>query len=161
MPGADSIDLPPWARASSGRRAHIARVVALLADWAQAMQVSDDEAAAWRDAGRWHDALRDASEEKLRAIVNRPDLPFPLLHGPAAAELLRRDGETRADVLEAVASHTTGAPDMARTGRALYMADYLEPGRQFAAEERARLSAQVPYNFDDVYRRVVAMRTTE
>jgi HD superfamily phosphohydrolase YqeK len=152
------LSLPPWARASDKRRAHIARVTTLLLDWADAMALDEVERAQWRDAGRWHDALRDAPEQELRALLDDEETAASLLHGPAAALRLRQDGETRADVLRAVAAHTVGDASWARTGRALYMADFLEPGRRFAREERARLAARAPADFAGVLRDVVRAR---
>jgi hypothetical protein len=38
------------------------------------------------------------------------------------------------------------------------MADFLEPGRSFAREERDALAAQVPHDFAGVFRRVVQWR---
>jgi 2-amino-4-hydroxy-6-hydroxymethyldihydropteridine diphosphokinase len=81
-----------------------------------------------------------------------------MLHGPAAAKKLEEEGENRQSVLNAIRYHTVGAPDWDRTGRALYMADFLEPGRSFSREDRAFLSAQVPHDFDRVFRQVVRMR---
>ena len=158
MSGADSIDLPPWAVASEKRRAHIARVTALLTSWARAMGLSATESAAWRDAGRWHDALRDAPENDLRPLVEASDTPAQLLHGPATAARLAREGETREDVLDAIRWHTTGRVGWARTGRALYMADFLEPGRTFDVERRASVAARVPQEFDAAFRSVVQQR---
>jgi 2-amino-4-hydroxy-6-hydroxymethyldihydropteridine diphosphokinase len=161
MSGVVTIDLPPWAEVGERRRAHIARVTALLESWAAAMALPPDEARAWRDAGRWHDALRDADPALLAGLVNDPSLPAKVRHGPAAAERLRRDGETRASVLDAIAWHTVGNPEWDRTGRALYMADYLEPGRTFAAgdeAERHALATAVPHDFDGAFRDVVRHR---
>src|SRR5688500_17513514 len=124
-----SIELPAWARVSPSRAAHIERVTDLLESWSSAMSLDQGSAQRWRDAGQWHDALRDAPEHELRALLDDHDTPGPLLHGPAAARRLRDDGEPRVDVLEAIAHHTVGSVDWNRTGRALYMADYLEPGR--------------------------------
>ncbi|HEU5175425.1 MAG TPA: hypothetical protein VFT96_11770, partial [Gemmatimonadaceae bacterium] len=89
-----------------------------------------------------------------------PDSEYtlPMLHGPAAAAHLEADGETRNALLEAIRYHTVGCATWARTGRALYMADYLEPGRRFAQAERAELAARVPGDFDDVFRTVVRQR---
>ena len=158
MSDAVSIELPPWARATVKRRAHIARVTALLDQWARAMSLDGMEAAAWHDAGRWHDAMRDAPEDELRAQI--PELAYPpeMLHGPAAAACLAADNERRADVLEAVRWHTVGSAAWTRTGRALYMADFLEPGRSFARADRAFLAAHVPHDFDGVFRQVVKHR---
>ena len=71
------------------------RVTALLDRWATDMHLDAVEAAAWHDAGRLHDALRDAPEADLRAVVPDPALPCGVLHGPAAAVRLAADGERR------------------------------------------------------------------
>ena len=152
------IELPAWAVASSRRRAHIARVNALALSWADAMRIARDEREAWSDATRLHDALRDAGEDALRALVPHLDWPASLLHGPAAASRLAEDGERRTSVLEAIFWHTVGHARWDRTGRALYMADFLEPGRSFDRETRAEVAAGVPDDFDQAFRTVVRMR---
>ena len=158
MSAAVSIDLPPWAVVTDKRRAHITRVASLLAEWAEAMDLDDAERDAWIDAGRLHDALRDASEPDLRAITGETELPAGILHGPACASRLTRDGERRTDLLEAIRWHTTGCARWSRVGRALFMADFLEPGRSFAQGDRAFLASHVPDDFDRVFRQVVRMR---
>ncbi|MDQ3520126.1 MAG: hypothetical protein M3466_17205, partial [Gemmatimonadota bacterium] len=45
-----------------------------------------------------------------------------------------------------------------QTGRALYMADFLEPGRKFARADRVFLSEHVVHDFDGVFRQVVRQR---
>lgn len=150
--------LPAWAAVSDKRRAHIERVTTLLDRWAAQLGLEAAEAQAWHDAGRWHDALRDASPEELRALAGDPDRPVETLHGPAAAARLAQDGESRGAVLEAIRWHTVGHAEWARTGRALYMADFLEPGRQFARADRAFLADHLVHDFDGVFRQVVRMR---
>lgn len=153
--------LPEWAQVGEKRRGHIARVTALLDRWAAEMPLDDGEARAWHDAGRWHDALRDAPEADLRVLVRGTafaDSPAGVLHGPAAAAILEREGETRAGVLLAVRWHTVGNAEWDHTGRALFMADFLEPGRGFMREDRAFLASQLPRDFDGVFRQVVRMR---
>lgn len=152
------VDLPPWARVSDRRRAHIARVTALLDGWSEALHLTDAERQLWHDAGRWHDALRDAPLEELRLAVPDPSLPDSVLHGPAAARRLAEEGEGREEVLEAIRWHTLGNPEWGRAGRALFMADYLEPGRPFAQADRAFLASHVPMDFDGVFRQVVRTR---
>jgi HD superfamily phosphohydrolase YqeK len=149
------LELPAWAIASPARRAHIARVTELVLSWADAMHLDREVRDAWRDAARWHDALRDASAAELRAIVPNLAWPASLLHGPAAAARLAEDGERRTSVLDAIYWHTIGNAKWDRTGRVLYMADYLEPVREFDREERARLAARVANDFDGTYRDVV------
>ncbi len=158
MCGVDSTELPAWAQVRDKRAAHIRRVTDLLDSWADALTLGDVERTAWHAAGILHDALRDASEPELRALVPDSRLPAAVLHGPAAAVLLERDGETRAEVLEAIRHHTIGCAGWGRVGRALFMADYLEPGRRFARAERAFLASHVPDDFDDVFREVVRHR---
>jgi 2-amino-4-hydroxy-6-hydroxymethyldihydropteridine diphosphokinase len=158
MPDTVILPLPVWAVVGEKRRAHIARVVALLAQWADRMHVPADEAQAWHDAGLWHDALRDADESALRTITKDEQRPLGLLHGPAASMLLSYEGESRVDVLDAIQWHTVGWVHWQRVGRALYMADFLEPGRQFMRAERAYLAANVPTAFNDTFRQVVQLR---
>jgi HD superfamily phosphohydrolase YqeK len=158
MSAAASIELPPWAAVSARRREHIARVTALLGSWAAAMALDSATRLAWRDAGRFHDALRDAPEAELRRLSGVTDGAHEILHGPAAAARLLADGEGRTDVLDAVRWHTVGRAEWERTGRALYMADFLEPGRKFNAERRAALAAEVPADFDAAFRDVVRHR---
>jgi 2-amino-4-hydroxy-6-hydroxymethyldihydropteridine diphosphokinase len=116
------------------------------------------EAQAWHDVGRFHDALRDAPEEELRRLAAGHELPLEVLHGPAAATLLESIGETRTGVLNAVRWHTMGSAGWDRVGRALYMADFLEPGRNFMRGDRAFLADHLPHDFDGVFRQVVRMR---
>jgi Predicted HD superfamily hydrolase involved in NAD metabolism len=150
---------PSWAVVGEKRRAHIARVTALLDEWAELLKLSKDEARAWHDAGRFHDALRDADEATLRALAgDRPDFTTEMLHGPAAAARLIQDGEQRGELLDAIRHHTIGSREWGRLGKALYMADYLEPGRKFSRADRAYLAAQVPNNFDATFRQVVRAR---
>ena len=153
-----NVELPSWAEVSDKRRAHITRVAELLDQWAETLRISPEERCAWIDAARYHDALRDAPRDMLRALAGNAPYEPEMLHGPAAAEKLRQEGERRQHVLDAIRFHTVGSPTWDHTGRALYMADFLEPGRSFSREDRAFLSAQVPHDFDRVFRQVVRMR---
>ena len=153
-----AVVLPPWAVVSEKRRAHIARVTALLDGWSEQLALRPDERLAWHDVGAWHDALRDASVDVLRAELGDDPRPMRILHGPAAAQRLEREGEARADVLEAIRWHTLGNPNWGLAGRALFMADFLEPGRPFMTEDRAFLAAHVAHDFDGVFRQVVRVR---
>jgi 2-amino-4-hydroxy-6-hydroxymethyldihydropteridine diphosphokinase len=150
--------LPAWAIVTDKRRAHIARVVKLIDRWSSAMKLGDAERRAWHDSALWHDALRDAPETLLRTLTGDSTSDASLLHGPAAATQLAADGERRQSVLAAVRSHTTGAVDWDATGQALYMADFLEPGRPFAQSERAHLASRVAADFAGTFRRVVRLR---
>ncbi len=73
----------------------------------------------------------------------------------ARAEL---EGERDADVLSAVRWHSVGWEGWGRAGRALYCADFLEPGRSFDQAERAALAVRFPDDSDGVLREVVMRR---
>jgi HD superfamily phosphohydrolase YqeK len=151
-------ELPDWACAAEKRRAHIGRVAALLGEWAQALGLSESERTRWVAAGWLHDVLREAHPDELRPLVPQAfrDLPGKLLHGPAAAERLA--GEADPELLEAIRYHTLGSARFERLGRALYLADFLEPGRRYEPEWTAALRARMPHEFDDVLREVVEAR---
>lgn len=152
--------LPEWARASPGRRRHMERVADLLERWARAFGLEDLETTRWRAAGMLHDVLRDADPQALRPLVapELRDRPGGMLHGPAAAARLREAGVADDALLLAVAWHTMGHPGLDRLGRALYLADYLEPGRDFDSERLAMLRDRVPDDLGAVLREVAARR---
>lgn len=156
--GDSPVNLPSWARVTPKRAEHIQRVTSLLGAWAATMRLPAGDARAFMDAGLLHDALRDAPEEELRRITGDTTSPVGLLHGPAAAIVLQQHGETRPQLLDAIRYHTVGHAAWGEVGKALFMADFLEPGRKFSRQDRYFLSLQVPTNFDGVFRQVVRMR---
>jgi HD superfamily phosphohydrolase YqeK len=150
--------LPEWARVTPRRREHIKRVATLLEEWAHALGLPEHEALRWAAAGWLHDVVRDAPPAELIRDVppELRDLPGPLLHGPAAAT--RLDFLVAPSVRNAVRYHTIGHPTLDDLGRALYLADFLEPGRDFANEWREQLRASMPAGRDEALRQVVASR---
>ncbi len=150
--------LPSWAVVTPERAAHVARVVALLEHWADARAIDRVERDRWSRAGWLHDALRDAPDAELHRWAPTVDGPRALLHGPAAAARAALEGEHDDDVLSAVRHHTLGWPGWAEVGRALYAADFLEPGRPFDREQRAALASRFPDDPEAVLREVIKRR---
>ncbi len=150
--------LPPWAVVTSKRADHVCRVVALLEEWARVGGVRKLVRDRWVRAGWLHDALRDADEATLRELLPGVDDAMPFLHGQAAAVMARREGENDESVLDAVRWHTMGCADWDDTGRALYAADFLEPGRKFLVEERAALASRWPEDPVGTLREIVRLR---
>jgi len=125
------------------RYAHSVRVARCADELAQRHGLDARKA---RLAGLLHDLARLYSPERLIAECEARGLPITsearehpvLLHAPLGAALAReRFGVEDADVLSAIAKHTTGAAQMSPLDRAVYLADSLEPERSFP--ERAEL----------------------
>jgi predicted HD superfamily hydrolase involved in NAD metabolism len=111
-----------------GRLPHRARLAALLHDAAREM----DDGALLRTARR------------LGVTVGEAELEKPnLLHGPVAAGLAEKElGVTDAGVLEAIRAHTTGEPGMGALALVVYVADKVEPGRDYPGVEDLRALAE-------------------
>jgi len=104
------------------------RLAALLHD--SAREIGND--ALLRLAGEFGYRILDAEREKPN-----------LLHGPVAAGLARRDlGVKDAGVLDAIRVHTTAAPGMGPLALALYVADKIEPARDYPGVDVLRALAE-------------------
>ncbi len=152
-----ALPFPAWARMTDERRAHAARVATLMAEWAAAMGVSDQEAHRWERAALLHDAVKDADEAWLASHAADVWGVPALLHGPVAAQLASAAGESDAGVLMAVRYHSVGWQGWDAVGRMLYLADALEPGRKLDAVQ-TRAAERVPRDADGVLRQVAASR---
>jgi len=140
------VSFPDWAQATPKRRAHVERVAALLAHWADTMRTAAPERERWMRAVWLHDALRDAPAAD------------ELAHGPMAADRAAALGEPDRGVLDAVRYHSVGYAGWDDVGKMLYLADFLDPGRTFDAAERTALSVRVPAERDAVLRDVARRR---
>jgi predicted HD superfamily hydrolase involved in NAD metabolism len=131
-------------RLSDGRYAHTLRVADTAADLARIHNLDEGRA---RLSALVHDSARETEPEEFLRLAREWDLPIgeperqspKLLHGPVAAELARRElGVEDDEVLEAVRAHTTGKPGMEPLALALYVADKIEPARDYPSVERLR-----------------------
>lgn len=136
--------LPEWMAMTPARVSHVQRVAVLVADWAERMGVPDSERNRWLRAVWLHDALRDASPEELSRWAPSTAGPEELRHGPASAARAKGEGEIDRGVLDAVRYHSIGLAEWDMVGRALYCADFLEPGRENDREFRSALAARFP-----------------
>lgn len=86
--------------------------------------------------------LRIAGENGL--IEDDVELKSPdLLHAPVGAFLLQKDlGINDDEVLDAVRYHTLGRIHMSVLDKIIYLADMIEPGRDFPGIERLRCIAE-------------------
>lgn len=131
-------------RLSQGRYVHVTGVADTAEDLALRHGLPQRET---RLAALLHDLAREYSPGELleaaRSYGIEPDdfaMNRPmLLHGPVAAEVARDDlGVEDPQVLQAVRVHTTGAPEIGRVAVAVYVADKIEPGRDYPSVERMR-----------------------
>jgi predicted HD superfamily hydrolase involved in NAD metabolism len=135
-------------RLSEGRYGHTMRVADTAADLARVHGLDEDRT---RLSALIHDAARETGPEEFLRLAQEWDLPVgeqerqspKLLHGPVAAELARRElGVEDEEILEAVRAHTTGKPGMGPLALALYVADKIEPARDYPSVERLRRLAR-------------------
>lgn len=152
------MSLPAWAVVSAERREHIDRVVALIERFARVRGTGDAERTRWVRAAWLHDALKDAPPGELERWTPRGDWPLPLWHATAAAAAAEAQGETDRGVLDAVRYHSVGFAGWDDTGRMLFLADYLEPGRTHAPQQRDAWRLRAPHETAQVLREVLAAR---
>ena len=153
-------DLPDWAVAGVTRREHMTRVANLMEQWARALGLGSRDVATWRAAGQLHDVFRNASPEALLSLLprSRRKLPPAAHHGAAAAATLKNAGVADTELLHAVRWHTLGSKSFRRLGKALYAADFLEPGRRLRRRWRARLRQRAPDELDHVLVQILSAR---
>ncbi len=93
-----------------------------------------------RLAALLHDYAKDLSYEDLLEVIKRgtwnvdeEEIELPqLLHAPAAACLAAEEfGIDDEEILEAIRYHTIGNPGMCLLAEIIYVADYIEPHRDF------------------------------
>lgn len=93
-------------------------------------------------AGILHDCAKCMSDEKKLSLcekhnisVNEAERKNPsLLHAKVGSFLAMEEyGVTDQDVIHAILNHTTGRPNMSPLEKIIFIADYIEPGRNKAA----------------------------
>ncbi len=132
-----------YAMLDERRIAHVAgcegEAIELARKWGE-----DPENAA--EAGILHDITKRLSHEeqlklceKYDIICDSAELRTPkLLHAKTGAALARELFGVPDAIYEAIRWHTTGKPDMTLLEKIIYIADYIEPTRDFPGVERLR-----------------------
>ncbi len=122
---------------------HVQRVEATAIELARENGVDVEKASI---AGLTHDYAKQRPDEDFIQAIHDYRLNPGLLdygnaiwHGVVGAELVKRElGITDEDILNAIRHHTTGAVYMTPLEQIVYMADYIEPARDFPGVEEAR-----------------------
>ena len=104
-----------------------------------------------RLAALLHDYAKDFTEVQLKAYVREHKLlvddvlmkAFQLLHGKVASSIAQKQFsiENR-DVLNAIENHTTGRANMSLLEKIIYLADFIEVGRNYPGVDELRLKAE-------------------
>lgn len=116
-----------------------------------------------------HDIAKQQEDSEMRDVIISENLDLELLqfgnaiwHGPVGAVLARRQFDIEdEEILDAIAFHTVGAPEMNRIAQILFVADYIEPGRDFDGVEKARelakdsLDATIHYQIKETIRKLM------
>lgn len=92
-------------------------------------------------AGLLHDCAKCLTDKERVSICKKNNIPMSeleksnpfLLHAKVGAWLARkRYGISDQDILNAIQNHTTGRPGMSLLEKIVFIADYMEPGRNHA-----------------------------
>ncbi|MDH6365231.1 putative HD superfamily hydrolase involved in NAD metabolism [Enterococcus sp. PF1-24] len=98
-----------------------------------------------------HDYAKERSDQEFIQQINKGNYPQELLnygnyiwHGLVGADFVQQElAINNQEILQAIRLHTTGAAEMSLLDKIIYVADYIEAGRDFPIVEQAREIAQV------------------
>lgn len=133
-------------RMSEQRFKHVLGVEETAVALAKKYGVSPEKASI---AALTHDYAKERPDEEFKMVIVRDGFDPELLnynnaiwHGLVGASFVERElGITDAEILHAIRVHTTGAAKMSLLDKIIYVADYIEPGRDFPGVQDARAIA--------------------
>ncbi|MDL4841473.1 bis(5'-nucleosyl)-tetraphosphatase (symmetrical) YqeK [Aquibacillus rhizosphaerae] len=101
-------------------------------------------------AAVFHDYAKYRDKDEMERWIISEYLPKDLLHyhhelwhGPVGALLIKREvGINDLSILNAIRWHTTGKAGMNKLEKIIFLADYIEPGRDFPGVDKVREQAK-------------------
>ncbi|MFE5426991.1 bis(5'-nucleosyl)-tetraphosphatase (symmetrical) YqeK [Peribacillus simplex] len=101
-------------------------------------------------AAIFHDYAKFRPKEEMEQIIIDEKMDPALLeynmelwHAPVGAYLVKKEaGIQDAEILDAIAYHTSGRVGMSLLDKVVYLADYIEPGRSFPGVDEVRQTAK-------------------
>jgi predicted HD superfamily hydrolase involved in NAD metabolism len=101
-------------------------------------------------ASIFHDYAKYLPDEEMREIIVKENLPRRLLrfhrelwHAPVGACLVKKEaGIEDEEILNGIRYHTTGRANMTLLEKIVFLADYIEPGRNFPGVDPVRKRAE-------------------
>lgn len=98
-------------------------------------------------AGLLHDCAREMNGEEILKLCKQHNIEVDnicaikpkLLHGPVGSIVAREEyGIEDEEILSAIYWHTTGHRNMSALDKIVFLADYIEPGRDFPGVDKVR-----------------------
>ncbi len=135
-------------RMSERRFQHVLGVEKMAVALAEKYGCSPEKASI---AALTHDYAKERPDDEFILVIKRDGFDSDLLnygnaiwHGLVGASFVECElGITDPEILNAIRVHTTGAAKMTLLDKIIYVADYIEPGRNFPGVEDAREIALV------------------
>ncbi|USQ69868.1 bis(5'-nucleosyl)-tetraphosphatase (symmetrical) YqeK [Companilactobacillus allii] len=101
-------------------------------------------------AGLLHDYAKERSDDEFKQVIKTKHLDSNLLnynnaiwHGIVGAEIVKDElNIADEDVLNAIRRHTVGATEMTQVDKCVFVADFIEPKRDFPGIDEAREYAE-------------------
>ncbi len=136
---------------SDKRFQHVLRVEEKACHLADLYQVDREQASI---AALTHDYAKERPDNEMIDLIQSKSFDKTLLdygnaiwHGILGAYLVQQElGINDPVILEAIETHTTGAKVMSELAKVIYVADYVEEGRQFPVVKEARQLAEKNLN---------------
>ncbi|MBV0914502.1 bis(5'-nucleosyl)-tetraphosphatase (symmetrical) YqeK [Apilactobacillus sp. HBW1] len=128
---------------TQSRFEHVLRVEQMAIELAKKNEVDAEKASV---AGLCHDYAKQRPDDDFIQLIKKYRLDDLLLqygnaiwHGEVGYLMVQNElGVTDIDILNSIKHHTTGATYMSKLEQIVYMADYIEMGRDFPGVEEAR-----------------------
>ncbi|WP_226583202.1 bis(5'-nucleosyl)-tetraphosphatase (symmetrical) YqeK [Halobacillus litoralis] len=130
------------------RYEHTVRVTDQAVDLAQRFGADTEKAevaSALHDYAKYKplDLMKRWIETDRRLSKDLLDYHHELWHGPVGAYMLEQEiGLADPEILSAISSHTTGKKHMSLLDKIVFLADYIEPGRDFPGVDEVREIAE-------------------
>lgn len=135
------------ARLSEKRFLHCLRTSITAKELALRFGADPDRAAV---AGLLHDYAKEIPEATYQEVITKQGFDLDLLnysraiwHGVVGVYFIKTElGVTDPAILQAIKTHTTGSAAMTTLDKVVFVADYIEPARDFEGANLARTAAQ-------------------
>lgn len=132
---------------STSRYEHVLRVEETAVELAGKYDENIEKASV---AALLHDFAKEKSSRFMKDTIINQNLDLDMLdygnsiwHGPVGSYLAKKEFHIKdKDILNAIFYHTFGRPQMSKLEKIIFVADYIEPNRDFKEAKKARKKAE-------------------